>query len=518
DEDEDEEDEDEEDEDEEDDDAEDEDEDDTTDSDDDGSDRDEGGDDGGGEEGDGGDEREDHDMGDRSSEDEDGGEGGMSFKDAFAWNCILYAIYQNRSLTVPELVEFDQIFLRDDYPERLIDRAIVDSGRSVIWTPGAYIPLQFSNMVGPSWRYFTRSHAFPPYISGLRLTRDMVINRAPTDDGDRRPQRIIAGPVLVDLVNARDARELALTTAGTTVNPELGMIYSVDDLYPRHASNGQVNFNDAWTGELRVQSPQSTPGSSQGSSQASETVVGTPPVPINRNWKVGQRTFRANDDSDEDMDRVEGDSGDEEEEGSDQGDGDDEGGNGEDANDDDNAIEISSDDDAMPEHRRLSPIDLTNEPDATPVMPEREPPIDLTREDSPPTAVLPRRMSTIELSSDDDAPAPASSRRMSTIELSSDEETPALASSRRMSTIELSSGEEEAREVTEDVSMQSERGYVSSDETMSTGDERNVMLPRQARFPSPDVDRHARMNARCLRALARPYRGLSSDKSSMDSE
>ncbi|KAL1685334.1 hypothetical protein GGG16DRAFT_118985 [Schizophyllum commune] len=295
-----------------------------------------------------------------------------------AWNFILHAIASNRSLTFPELVEYHQVFLRDDYRERIVARATDDSRLSVIWQPNAYVPDNLTMLAGPGLRYFARSHALPPYIPTIRLTHEIVATRAPLTDDDRGPRRIIVGPTIIDLVSNLDARALAATTAGSLVQPQVGRTYSLDDIYPRPGQPELADFVDA---------------------------------------RANGRTHaqgRYGSQSSDDMDVTSAGSDDDEDEG-DEGDGNEAGDEDDDHSDRSNMNISSAESEEPTSRRRLSTIELTDEEDTH----------------SPPCAPVARRLSTIDLSSSDEQGAngtdagveqgeTAHRRRLSTVDLTDD--------------------------------------------------------------------------------------------------
>ncbi|KAI4517113.1 hypothetical protein K525DRAFT_273922 [Schizophyllum commune Loenen D] len=475
-----------------------------------------------GDEGDGDGHDMDHQLGCSTDEEEESDDDDMSPWEREAWRYILYVISVNRNLTWPELVEYNQVFLRDDYREQIVERATADSHLSVMWTPTAHVPENLFELVGPGLRYFARAHAYPPYISTRRLDHMMVASRAPIIDGNREPRRIIVGPTIIDLVSNLDAPALAATTAGSLVAPVVGRTYAFEDVYPRpgqafddaRAPRAADADDDRSTPSYVSSTRSSSPGAStRSTSHDSETVIGTPPVPINRNWKVGQRTQRPDGtwsapyrdrtriDADQPSDDMDTDSDEDEisEEVDDGNDASDEG-DGEDDCSDESDMDISSAESEEPTYRRrLSTIDLTDEQDDCAPAPSR-------------------RMSTIELNSAEDDCAPASSRRLSTIELSSDDGDREPASSSGMSIVELSdddnnrsgapalpravidlTGDDETRppvidltrlSETQDDHVQSNGAYVSSDEMRSEEEERerNAADARDGSRSSSEMD------------------------------
>ncbi|TRM61978.1 hypothetical protein BD626DRAFT_537756 [Schizophyllum amplum] len=169
------------------------------------------------------------------------------------------AARQGQPLRFCDSLRFKQCSLHQTYPVDYRRRATNDRMRLFSWDPTRAIPADPHKLVGAAYRAFLTAQGIPLYVSPTRIDPDFEPRRMPAHN--RRAsttRRVLGGDFLWALTRNMTEEDLIYSTMGTTVVPELGKIYTFDELYPDpdagelDASSSSSSFNSSPVRHLLV--------------------------------------------------------------------------------------------------------------------------------------------------------------------------------------------------------------------------------------------------------------------------
>ncbi|KAL1674429.1 hypothetical protein EV122DRAFT_282009 [Schizophyllum commune] len=184
------------------------------------------------------------------------------------------AAINGQVLSFPQLVRTGQVRLHSSYRAALLARAAKDKKSTYTWDQRRTIPPSPQDLRGAELRSFLTSQGLPHYVPSSRLT-EFKPRRSPSiSRGSPSIKMVKGGKLLGRLTRDPSALDLAFSTAGTTVVPELNRMYMFEELYPE-AEEMDENDDPAEWG--------SSPTRAGSSTWASSSSAGSP-------WPASQDT------------------------------------------------------------------------------------------------------------------------------------------------------------------------------------------------------------------------------------
>ncbi|TRM56406.1 hypothetical protein BD626DRAFT_619945 [Schizophyllum amplum] len=143
------------------------------------------------------------------------------------------AALDGHTLDFAQLVRTGQCRLHSSYRDDYLRRAAEDRERVFTWDQRRAVPPRPHTLRGDAYRSFLASQALPPYVPATRIAAGFVPREHPLMS--TRPvgtQNVKGGTFMWRLTCNPTSADLAYSTIGTTVVPEVGREYSFDELYP----------------------------------------------------------------------------------------------------------------------------------------------------------------------------------------------------------------------------------------------------------------------------------------------
>ncbi|KAI5824095.1 hypothetical protein K523DRAFT_253858, partial [Schizophyllum commune Tattone D] len=180
-----------------------------------------------------------------------------------------HAALNGATLSFPELVRTGQCFLDSTYRDEYVQRSIKDRDESFSWDRRAPVPANPHKLTGAAYRSFLSTQGLPGYVAPTRFDSDFT-PRTGAVAPRRTPtiQLVKGGTFLWRLTRDPTPLDLAYSTAGTTVIPEIGRTYTFEELYPEDqdtydegdSSDGTFSFTSSpsrsvWGSSSTIASP-----------------------------------------------------------------------------------------------------------------------------------------------------------------------------------------------------------------------------------------------------------------------
>ncbi|KAI4517219.1 hypothetical protein K525DRAFT_273818 [Schizophyllum commune Loenen D] len=142
------------------------------------------------------------------------------------------AAINGQTLSFPHLVRTGQCRLHPSYRAAFVARAVRDRTSTYTWDRRRPLPRHPQDLEGAELRSFLASQGLPPYVPPTRLMEFAPRRLSALYRGSPSIQMVKGGAFLKRLTREPTALDLAYSTAGTTVEPELNRVYRFEELYP----------------------------------------------------------------------------------------------------------------------------------------------------------------------------------------------------------------------------------------------------------------------------------------------
>ncbi|KAL1741234.1 hypothetical protein HDZ31DRAFT_67135 [Schizophyllum fasciatum] len=158
------------------------------------------------------------------------------------------AAVNGQTLSFPRLVRTGQCRLHSSYRAAFVARAARDQTSTYTWDQRRPLPRHAQDLEGTELRSFLASQGLPPYVPPTRLIEFKPRRLPALLRGSPSIQMVKGGSFLSRLTREPTAKDLAYSTAGTTIEPELNRVYRFEELYPDPLEDTHENIDPlAWS-------------------------------------------------------------------------------------------------------------------------------------------------------------------------------------------------------------------------------------------------------------------------------